>query len=183
VTVTATGCPAGDAVRWAVLGDRKDPINDGFGRTPDGPKVTGPTWTAYFKFPESQLGSAQVEGACEDNSGYSVGYPPVAVYVSTDRRLLVNPSTTLTQGATVTVRSSGPGCDWLSEVELALRGPTYVYPEPKYTGDQRTQWQATFALSPALRPGTYVLYADCVYSRASTATYEPLTIIVQAAHN
>ena len=183
--LTATGCPVGDHINVGVMGDRRDPENGGGATVGTGnDRVIGPTWSFRFKFPAAEIGSARVVASCEDpKTGRWFDFAPVAVNVRTNRYLEVGPSTTVAAGTTMTVRSVGPGCDDLSSAVVALRGPTIVYPAQTLTGNTHAQWQATFALPANLRPGAYVLYADCVYSRSTTATYTPVTITVHAPNH
>ncbi len=51
---------------------------------------------------------------------------------------------------------------------------------PTVTGDLHGLWQTTFTVPATTTPGRYLLYADCTYSRSTTAQYAPATVTVTA---
>jgi hypothetical protein len=137
------------------------------------------------------LGTRLASAICakRDTHHTVFSYPPVAVRVSTFRRLRVSPSSVARPGDRLTVLGSAacPPQPVRFGVTFGIASPgRFVGADPDIaTGVVTTPtdhaWTGILTVPRATAPGPYVINAYCSYTREYEAWYESVPIVVTTA--
>jgi hypothetical protein len=132
----------------------------------------------------TQLGPISIGASCQSTNGSTIIlYPTVSVIVTTYRKLIVRPGTTISPGEALSIRPIG-NCPVGSGLSIALSPPFGLQYESWVTATGPTNsrtgsWTARLPIPKDLRSGSYTLRTLCVESRATTAMYPSATITLR----